>query len=152
MRLDDFEGDDPLLKWLLSAKVGDISDPIDLDDGVSIVGLKMIYEAEPAENGKPAVMEYDLVRCCFYAYEKFEVIEDRNDLIEDMIEMRREMLMEELRKKLTESVKIEFPSGRNLFYAEKKPAKVKDKAKKKGGKTKIMQGQKKKTTEKEKEK
>ncbi len=135
VRLDEFEGDDPLLKWLVGAKVGDISDPIDLDDGISIVGLKMMFEAEPAEDGKAAVMEYELVRCCFYAYEKQEVIEDRQELVEDMLELRRERAMEELRQKLTESVEIEFPSGRNLFYAEQKPAKAKAKAKK-GGKPK----------------
>lgn len=150
VRLDDFEGDDPLLKWLLSAKVGDISDPLDLEDGVSIVGLKMSYEAEPAEEGKPAVMEYDLVRCCFYAYEKLEVLEDRKDIVEDMIDARREVAMEELRKKLTESVNIEFPNGQNLFYAEKKPAKAKGKAKK-AGKPKTKQV-KKQSTEKEKTK
>ena len=135
VRLDEFEGDDPLLKWLVGAKVGDISDPLDLDDGISIVGLKMMYEAEPAEDGKAAVMEYELVRCCFYAYEKQEVIEDRADLVEDMLELRREKAMEDLRQKLTGSVNIEFPSGRNLFYAERKPAKAKGKAKK-GGKSK----------------
>lgn len=136
VRLDEFEGDDPLLKWLVGAKVGDISDPIDLDDGISIVGLKMAYEAEPAEDGKPAVMEYELVRCCFYAYEKQEVIEDRKELVDDMLELRREAAMEELRQKLTSSAQIEFPSGQNLFYAEKKkPANAKAKSKK-GGKPK----------------
>ncbi len=121
--LDELDSEDPLLHWLVRAEVGDISDPIEMDDGISIVGLKMKHEMENPEPGEPNIWDYELVRCAFYAYEKLDEIEDHDELVEDMLSARRRFAMEELRKKLVEKAVIEFPSGQNLFYAVTKPKK-----------------------------
>ena len=123
MSLDELDSEDPLLHWLVRAEVGDISDPIEMDDGISIVGLKMKHEMENPEPGEPNIWDYELVRCAFYAYEKLDEIEDHDELVEDMLSARRRFAMEELRKKLVEKAVIEFPSGQNLFYAVTKPKK-----------------------------
>ena len=136
--LDDFEGDDPLGQWLARSETGDISDPLDLDDGISIVGLKMKYESSLSESNKPPVYAYDVVRCPFYAYEKLDDFDgDEKSIIDDIIEKRRQLAMNELRDRLIKKAKIEFPSGDNLFYPpdKKKKKSVKGKAKA-AGKTK----------------
>ena len=127
--LDDFEGDDPLGQWLARSETGDISDPLDLDDGISIVGLKMKYESSLSESNKPPVYAYDVVRCPFYAYEKLDDFDgDEKSIIEDIIDKRRQIAMKALHDRLVNQAKIEFPSGDNLFYPP-------DKKKKKNVKT-----------------
>ena len=129
--LDEFEGDDPLGQWLAHAENGDISDPIDLEDGISIVGLVMKYETPQSVSNKPPVYAYDVVRCPFYAYERQEDFGDNEKaIIEDILERRRQLAMRELHDRLVESAKIEFPCGNNLFYpkGDKKPKAKKKKA------------------------
>lgn len=126
--LDEFDGDDPLGQWLARSDTGDISDPLDLDDGISIVGLKLKYESDISESNKPPVYAYEVVRCPFYAYERQDDFEgDRKAIEEDIIENRRQLAMKELHASLTKDAKIEFPCGNNLFYPrdKKKPKKKK---------------------------
>ncbi len=125
--LDEFEGDDPLGQWLARSETGDISDPLDLDDGISIVGIKAKYKSGLSESNKPPVYAYDVVRCAFHSYEKQKDFGgDRKAIEEDMIELRRQVAMRELRERLITPAKIEFPHGENLFYPpEKKKAKKK---------------------------
>jgi len=133
--LDEFEGDDPLGQWLARSDTGDISDPIDLDDSISIVGLKMKYVSDVSESNKPPVYAYDVVRCPFYAYERQEDFDgDRESVIEDIIDKRRQVAMMNLHDNLVKKAKIEFPCGNNLFHPPKKNAreKAKDIKQKKG--------------------
>lgn len=112
--LSDFQADEPLGRWLSAAKAGDISDPIDMDDGLAIVGLLRVYEVTlPGEETKQT--QYDTVRCTFYAYDKYQVTEDLDVLAGLMVEERREMAMEELGKKLLGEAKIDFPHGEAIF-------------------------------------
>ena len=127
--LDEFDGDDPLGQWLARSDTGDISDPLDLDDGISIVGLKAKYESDISESNKPPVYAYDVVRCPFYAYERQDDFEgDRKAIEEDIIENRRQLAMQELHELLTKDAKIEFPCGNNLFYPRDKKNPKKKKA------------------------
>lgn len=128
--LDEFEGDDQLGQWLARAEPGDISDPIDLEDGISIVGLVSKLESPLSVSNKPPVYAYEVVRCPFYAYEKQEDFGDNEKaIVEDILERRRQLAMRELHDRLVESAKIEFPCGNNLFYpqGEKKKPKAKKK-------------------------
>lgn len=139
LSLDELEADDPLAQWLAKAKVGDVSEPMVLDDGMAIVGLAKQVETEPATDENPAVYEYYLVRCYFYYYEKLDEIVNRKDLVADMIENRRDLVMQELEKELFKGVKLEFPNGNNLFEVpkpKKKARKNKEKVNLKKTKTK----------------
>ena len=78
VELSDFEADEPLAKWLMTARPGDISDPLDLEDGISIVGLRMVYDDEEDEGESPE-KQYSLVRCAFHAFQEFEEVEDRDN-------------------------------------------------------------------------
>lgn len=127
--LSDFQADDPLALWLAQAKAGDISDPIDLDDGLAIVGLLRAYDVTPPGE-KESQRQYDTVRCTFYAYDKYEVTEDLDELAELMVQQRREIATQELGKVLLDAAAIEFPLGEGIFRpgnrkkarAAKKPA------------------------------
>ncbi len=126
--LDEFDGDDPLGQWLARSDTGDISDPLELDDGISIVGLKAKYESDISESNKPPVYAYDVVRCPFYVYEKLDDLEgDRKAIEADIIEKRQQWAMRQLRERLTKDAKIEFPCGNNLFYPRDRPKKKKKK-------------------------
>ena len=83
--LDEFEGDDPLGQWLARAEPGDISDPIDLEDGISIVGLVAKLESPLSVSNKPPVYAYEVVRCPFYAYERQEDFGDNEKAIIEQV-------------------------------------------------------------------
>ena len=44
----------------------------ELDDGISIVGLRMKFPGEKAPDGSMTLETYDIVRCAFHAFEKVE--------------------------------------------------------------------------------
>ena len=124
VQLDDFDGGDPLGTWLARSDIGDISEPLELDDGISIVGLRMKFPGEKAPDGSMTLETYDIVRCAFHAFEKVEDYGwDKQSIIDEMLEARRKELMLQLREKLAKECKIEFPSGNNLFDPIKKKSK-----------------------------
>ena len=129
--LGELEMDDPLARWLVTAKQGDISDPMDYEEAIQIVGVRQMYEGE-APQGLVPQTQYELVRCAFHAYETIEEPEDREDFRKEMLAARREEAFMELGKKLMKSAEIEFPLGENIFMLQnKKPGAAK---KKKAGK------------------
>lgn len=102
-----------LKAWLKTAKVGDISDPIDLDDGIAIVGLLAKGEGEvPANMEVP--MLYSLVRCTLYARES---LPDKTpaEAEKTVAEWKREEALKALGKRLMDGAAIEFPNGTNFF-------------------------------------
>ena len=132
VELGEFQADEPLAQWLMTAKVGDISDPIEYDDVIAIFGLRAMYDDEASEGSAP-VKQYDLVRCSFHAYEKIEEPADRDELKAGILEERRAVVFRELGTRLLENARIELPQGEAIFNeirrkppkppARKKPAK-----------------------------
>ena len=116
----------------MTAKVGDISDPLAYDDVIAIFGLVRMYDGE-APDGYEAMKQYELVRCSFHAYEKIEEPEDKEELRAGMLEERRAAVIRELGSKLLESAKVEFPKGEDIFN-ELRPPPPKPPAKKKNKK------------------
>lgn len=119
--LDEFDADDQLARWLSRAETGDISEPMVLEDGLSIIGVKRKYPAESLEEVEPGQTpsdEYELVRCYFYYYDKMDEITDRKELVQDIIRARRMVALEQLEQTLKSNLQIEFPNGNNLFYAK----------------------------------
>ena len=116
--LGDFEADDPLAQWLMTAKPGDISDPINLEDGISIVGLRMVYDDEEDEGESPE-KQYSLVRCAFHAFQEFEEVEDREQFRKDLLQEKRNAAMRQLGQRLVDSSTVEFPYGEEIFRERK---------------------------------
>lgn len=125
--IGEFEPEEDIFKFLTTAKQGDISDPLDFDDGIGLVGV-LLKEKEEQDDGTGSEL-FTLVRCMFNGYDPIEESDDfetvRRSLLEDRVKAAREALVTELFK----SAKIEFPFGKKLFA--KKKAKGANKPKKK---------------------
>lgn len=125
VELDEFEADEPLARWLIVAKEGDVSDPIDMEDGLSIIGLKRKYMGEAPAEFEPQ-MQHELVRCTFFAHDEYEEPETLEELSKDMLKLRRQRASAALFDRLMESARIEYPCGEKIF----KPVKRKGAGKK----------------------
>lgn len=116
--------------WLAASRQGDISDPIELEDGLSVIGVVNIVEDGDAKDGDKPQKQYELVRCLFDVYETLDEPESREELAKGMLAERKNAAMRELGERLTADAKIEFPLGDGIFArrkAKKAPAKNKTK-------------------------
>lgn len=134
VELGEFQADEPLAKWLATAKQGDISDPMEFEDGMAIVGLKLAYKGEAPPGGE-SQMQYELVRCTFYSYDRLDEPEDRDELAREMLVERRAQTFERLGSRLMDEAKIEAPYGEDIFAPqESRPPAANGKAGGKGRK------------------
>ena len=109
------EGETALKQWLVTANTGDISDPIDLDDGISIVGVVAKGEGElpPGVKG-PGPILYTLVRCTLYARQNMvELNEDDSRKL--ILDSKRKAWAKGFLQKLYADAAMEFPNGTNFF-------------------------------------
>ena len=107
------EGEAQLKRWLATAKVGDISDPMDFDDGISIVGLVRKGLGEVPANMEPPML-YTLVRCTMYARQSMETpSEDEARAL--LAEFRLGEAQKEIGAAFYNKSVIEFPNGTNFF-------------------------------------
>ena len=134
VELEELQADDPLAQWLMTAKVGDVSDPMEYEEVIAIFGLKNVESVKMADDG-PSVKQFELVRCAFHAYEKIDEPEDREVLRAEMLEQRRGEVFRTLGSKLLECAHVEFPQGESIFNPMVKK-KARPKGTKAGGKKK----------------
>ena len=118
--LDEFEPEDDMFKFLATAKTGDISDPLDLDDGIGIVGVLDRSPGEPPDDTTPAPDQYTLVRCMFNAYEPLDEPEDFEGMRKFLLDQKVSDAREAMMKELFASAQIQMPFGRRLFAQAKK--------------------------------
>ena len=115
------EGTD-MRAWLPKSQIGDISGPLDLDDGLAIVGVLWKGDGEvPAGMKVPTL--YKLVRCTFKAFEEMAV-PSTNELRTIILQERRAKVQQELGSRLFDSARIEFPNGQAFFKEKTVEAKV----------------------------
>ena len=115
IEMGELQQDEDLYKWLKSAKVGEVSPPLDLDDGMAIVKLVKIGKGE-APAGAPLPDVYTLVRCTVYAYEYIQRLE-RAELVSELLTMRRTAAQRKLGEMLTSRAVLEYPNGTNFFQS-----------------------------------
>lgn len=121
LELGELQADDALAMWLMTAKPGDVSEPLDMEDGLAIVGLKRKYMGEAPDGIKPQ-MQFEVVRCTLYAYEQYEEPETLDELAKEMLAFRRQRATEDLGNRLMTAAKIDYPYGENIFrQAVRKP-------------------------------
>ena len=100
-------------EWLKTANKGDLSDPIDLDDGIAII--KVIDKwSEPQGASAEPVDEFELSRCTFKAYQ-YAIEETVDEVREHFKRDLKSSLMAQLGNKLWKSAVIEFPNGCDFF-------------------------------------
>lgn len=112
------EENQQLRNWLKTANAGDISGPIDLDDGIAIVKVVDKWK-EPQGEGNEPVDEFELVRCTFKAYQ-YTLVETEEEIRKQYrIELERN-LMSQLGERLWKNAVIEFPNGSDFWGNAKK--------------------------------
>lgn len=114
------EENQQLRDWLATANVGDISGPIDLDDGIAIVKVVDKWK-EPQGEGNEPVDEFQLVRCTFTAYQ-YTLVETEDEIRRQYLAELEKNLMGQLGDRLWKNAVIEFPNGRDFWGKAKKPA------------------------------
>jgi hypothetical protein len=122
--LAELEAGTPLARWLSNADTGDISQPMDLDDGIAIVGVVSKVAGESSEHPGETVDMFQCVRVLFTAYDLPQLPEDDDEWRESMLDYRRAAAIKALGKELTDAANIEYPNGTQLFNV-KKPKKGK---------------------------
>ena len=113
VQLGELPRDEDLYKWLVQAKVGDISQPIDLEDGVAIVKLVSMGKGD-APPGVPLPDTYTLVRCTAYAYQYIGQL-GRPEMRQELLQVKRQAAQRTLGVMLTERAVLEYPNGTNFF-------------------------------------
>ena len=109
----EIAADEELVKWLESASPGDISEPVDVDDGLAIVKLIAKTKGD-APFGVEPPDAYELVRCTVKACEKMRY-QNREEMRKQLLQWKREDAQRTLGMMLTERAVIEYPNGTNLF-------------------------------------
>ena len=111
--IQELASDEDLYKWLPSAKVGDISEPVDVEDGLAIVKLVAKGKGEAPQGVEPPD-NFTLVRCTVKACEKMRY-QDRAEMTAQLLLWKRQEAQVELGQKLFSEAVIEYPNGTNLF-------------------------------------
>ena len=111
--IQEFPFDEELHKWLLKAAPGDISEPLDVDDGLAIVKVVAKGKGEAPPGTEPPDT-FTLVRCTVKACEKMRY-QDRAEMTQQLILWKQEAAQRKLGMMLTERAVIEYPNGTNLF-------------------------------------
>lgn len=141
---EDFDSDDladikELGQWVKTAKVGDISGVLELDDGFSVVKL-IAYEKEGDDEPKSPVWLADqqkeeddddppeetwtMVRICRKAWDPFEPM-TRKEIFDALTKARNREIQKKIGDAIMSKAVIEWPQGTNLFnvaVGKKKPA------------------------------
>ena len=135
VELAELEASDPFAQWLVKAEVGDISQPIDFDDGLAIVGLVSKVKSDSSIHPGEEADMYEVVRVLFKAYVPREMLETDEEWRDAILEYRRNEARRALGAELSANVQIEFPNGESIFNVKpkKKPGKAKPASNKKKG-------------------
>lgn len=135
LELGELDTEEDLFVFLSSAQAGDISDPIDFDDGIGIVGVVMKEKGEVPE-GVVAADQYTVVRCVFNAYETMDAPEEFAAMKKEMLKQKKDAARMALVDELYAAAKIELPYGDRLFAVDTRKSGVKGgRAKRKSGKS-----------------
>lgn len=135
--LTEFEPDEPIFRFLASAKTGDISDPLDFEDGIGIVGVVLRETPEATSDDESPVDQFTLVRCMFNGYESLDEPTDFAAMRKLLVERQTAAAREALIESLTAKAKVAMPYGRKLFAVKRKPPQKARRAKRKKGRQKV---------------
>lgn len=111
--LGELPQEEDLYKWLVTAKAGDISPPLDLDDGIAIVKLVEVGKGE-APQGAVRPDTYRLVKCTAYAYQYIQHLE-RPELEGELVKAKMRDAQRALGTMLMGRAVLEYPNGTNFF-------------------------------------
>ena len=120
--LAEFAPEEDIYKWLSGAKDGDISDPIELDDGLAVIKLVSRHRANLPKGFTPED-EFTMVRCTFYIFNKYVEETSPESIREVFLREQLQQAHGELGVRLWNAAVIELPNGEDFFKpAPKKQA------------------------------
>lgn len=114
--VEDLPDDWELKAWLKTAKGGDVSEPIDTLDGLSVVGLVYQYETKipkGLEKQIPKSVMNKLVKCTFKIYQKCS--EKPAEVKQQLLKKKTQLVHEQLGERLFAAAVIEYPNGVEWF-------------------------------------
>lgn len=111
--LAETASEEDLHDWLAKAQVGDISDPVDTDDGLAIVKLVAKGKGDAPPGVEPPDA-YTMVRCTMKACEKMRH-QDKAEMSRQLLIWKRQDAQKLLGEKLMSEAVVEYPNGTNLF-------------------------------------
>lgn len=149
IELAELPASSPLAQWLIKAEFGDISEPLELEDGLAVVGVMSKEKGKSSELEGQDVDFYELARMLFTWYDPPEILDDDDEIREIMLQARRDEARNAFFGTFIKTDKIKFPSGEDIFRVKPnkpmgKPKKPAAKAKKCGKAKKVMQKEEKK--------
>lgn len=113
VELGELPPDEDLAKWLKTAKVGEISPPLDLPDGLGLVKLVSMGKGE-APPGAPLPDVYTLVKCTVRAFERMQY-QDPPTMKNQLLVWKRQEAQKKLGTMLYDQAVIEYPNGTDFF-------------------------------------
>lgn len=113
VELGELPSDEDLATWLKTAKVGDVSKPLDLPDGLGLVKLVSVGKGE-APKGAPLPDVYTLVKCTVRAFERMQH-QDRPTMKNQLLMWKRQEAQKKLGTMLYDQAVIEYPNGTDFF-------------------------------------
>lgn len=124
--LDEMESSPALMKWASSAKAGDVSGILELDDGWAVV--KVVSRRD--EDIPPGVIKipreiWELVRVSRNLFESPPDM-DREEIVAKLREFRNKDLQKKIGDLIMKEAVIEWPNGTNLFVKATSAAARKD--------------------------
>ena len=122
-----------LRDWVKTAKVGDVSGVLELEDGFSVVKL-LAYEKEDDDDGQGKALvlnvsdgkeevetdddmpeeTWTMVRICRKAWEPFEPM-TREEIVNSLFKVRSREVQKKIGDAIMAKAQIEWPHGTNLF-------------------------------------
>lgn len=113
VELGELPPDEDLAVWLKKAKVGEVSKPLDLPDGLGLVKLVSVGKGE-APKGAPLPDVYTLVKCTVRAFERMQY-QDRPTMRNQLLMWKRQEAQKKLGTMLYDQAVIEYPNGTDFF-------------------------------------
>ncbi len=112
---EDFDGEDNLESWAMTAKKGDVSGILEMDDGYSIVRLNDIRQDQTDpddESSTETVWEFGRIR-----KDLFESLPQltHDEIVAALTEGRKERIQKIVGEEIMKTAVIEWPYGTNLF-------------------------------------
>lgn len=130
---DDLSEIKELRQWVKSAKIGDVSGILELDDGFSVVKLLDYEKEDDDEEEKPLALKpvlsqdvldkddddlpeesWTLVRICRKSWEPFEPMK-REEIVNDLYKLRSNEIQKKIGDAIMAKAVVEWPHGTNLF-------------------------------------
>lgn len=116
--LAEFSPEEEIYGWLKKAQTGDVSEPLEMDDGLSIVKVVERRRANLPKGFTPED-EYVMVKCTFYIFNKYEEGTSPDTIRIVYLKEKYQSAYGELGIRLWNQAVIQLPNGENFFGKKK---------------------------------